>query len=216
MYLTLINPAMTPPGGWRYTCQETGFQFCMEYGSGTHGLEKLCEHIAAYRRANNMSEIKNLPATVTDWVCKQKSSVNAGCCREEKRTLGEMASGTKAMLKTMHPNWHVSQPIAEARAAICLKCPMKVNPNTNGLEKIQDNAAEAMSAPLWKDSTLDISELHKCGLCRCPLKSKVWFQRKDITPFEKHQAAAVPPGMLDVESNPMTCWMIQDVEQSQP
>lgn len=217
----LIQPSTTPPGGWRYVDPANGFEYNQEYGSGEHGKKALCEHVRAYREANQMKPIEGLEAVVEDWICQQSMSRMSGCCREDHRTLKERISGGKALMQTFTtPDWQVPDAQAKARALLCLNCPMNgTPPNVSPQEKLENDAANSRTeAARAQIEGVDWAGLNQCGICRCPLKAKVFFAHALLRPFEPHQALVAPknwPAGKDGVT-PLTCWMVQDVQPAQP
>lgn len=188
-----------PPGGrWFYEVPETKYSV-VSVDSMTDLLNQITRHYSA----NKLAAPANLEALVQDYMCRH---LPAGFCEGEidltKRrfaplTFFTLVQFTQALVhRITKADFFVSQPEAERRAAICLRCPENskdVCTTCNGLR-----ALAAGMIGNAKATSVD-SKLEACAVCGCLLRAKLHVNREYIKESAKR-----------LKEYPPYCWMVTD------
>lgn len=144
---------------------------------------ELLQRIVSYRRQNELEPIDGLDYVVDNYLCGCPE--NFGSCQDnqlERHLMGYIRGGI-ALLKNMLYKKYVSQDVAEARAKICVTCPLNVFPDKKGFLKWSDEMAEAAVG----DRRTSLHEkLGNCEVCTCVLKSKVFFGEPITLPKDEY------------------------------
>lgn len=201
----LIDPRRNPVGGWVFYYEPTKHHF-----GPFKSPEELIERVRAYINLNNYPEIKDLPYVIEDYVCNQPGNERR-CTKREKfipaRTNAQRARGAAAAAKMVYmgDKSFVSRELAEARAKVCVGCPFNVPDEMKGI----DAAANEMLKKLTGQRiTEEDKRLGVCGVCTCPLKSKVHMKR---SLFEDRLSAEEKRALpKEEDGKSFTCWMVKD------
>lgn len=195
----LLHPNQVPPGGYKYTDPDTGFQ--------TSGLDyrQVIQRAAKHRQANHLPVPEDFEARVLTVWCKQwgpswcrmetpkAPAAPAGFFKGLRRSIesSRVFRGTAALAKLLSKANLVSPEVMAARGEVCRACPMRgasaacVGCSAVGktLHRLigKDRVAAAEEAVTTKDSR----GLTACEGCGCYLPGKVWLSAKanqDLTP----------------------------------
>ena len=191
---TLLHPNQVPPGGYKYTDPDTGFQ--------TSGLDyrQVIRNAALHRKANHLPVPDDFEAQVLTVWCKKWGPswckpVDAApdVFTRIRRSIesSRVFRGTAALAKFLNKANIVTPEVMKARADVCRACPMRgasaacVGCSAVGktLHKLigRERVAAAEEAVTTKDSR----GLTACEGCGCYLPGKVWLSVKgnqDLTP----------------------------------
>jgi hypothetical protein len=171
---------------------DTGYQF----EEKDHG--ELVRRIVKYREQNNLPQLEALKAVIENFQCLRPE--NAGSCEESPildRGFIPSIKGGVALLKSMFFEAFVTQEKAEKRASICMQCPYNVFPNKTHFTAWADKVA------VWQvgeRKTSKHTELGNCGICSCPLRSKVFYGGK--IKLERNEYMKMPE----------QCWQKKEVD----
>lgn len=139
----------------------------------------LMQDIIAYRAQNNLPHLEYLSSVLDNYWCEQL--VNVGKCQECDPPPGFLTylQGGITLIKAMLLKRFASLPIAEARAAVCVKCPYNSFPDRGPfLAWIEDIAVACVG-----EKKVSVKEkLGVCAICSCPLRSKVFID-EELPPF---------------------------------
>lgn len=219
----IINPDITPPGGWSWTHPRTGFVFNMNYGAGEKGLMKLMEHVKKYCDDNLLPTIQpvELRRLIENEICKRDGM--AGRCMDAfhvggTRAAREYLSGAMAGAKTIiaritgdHERNMVNPRLANRRAAVCLNCPLHVKPDENDATLMEKFTDAVMLKMIGSRRTERHDELMSCAACTCCMRAKVWFSRKTIAEsLDKKQIEKMKSVTVGKNAEPMVCWHIKE------
>lgn len=163
---------------WEFQDPDTGFAF------KSLSREGLIQQITQYRINNNLDPLEELGVVLDHYLCSHP--VNGGLCRPEalfSRGLRATFRGGIALFKSLLYGSYAPQAVADARAEQCIKCPFNFFPEDKpAFERYLDAAAVAS---VGKRRSKDFKLLGECGVCRCPLRSKVFFTGKSEFPPEQ-------------------------------
>lgn len=206
----LKDPNLTPPGGWRFIDPNTGYEFSRNY----RNLHQLLLHVKQYRALNKLDPIPELRHAVEHYICNRPGT--AGACRDyiPKRTVARYLRGGVALAETTARRItgrkaFESQDIADKRAAVCIRCPNNIpNPEHSYAD---DVAARVVGA---RKTAVD-NKLFSCGICTCPLRSKVHLLQSTATrSLTDEERALLPAGLPGLDSQPLYCWLTHPVSES--
>lgn len=155
---------------WEFKDPDTGYIY------RANSEKELLTLIVNYRKQNELSAIEFLEVIVENCLCKRR--VNLGACEAReplKRNIFQYFKGGIALLKNMAYNKFVSQKEADARAKICILCPLNVFPDKKGFVKWSDDLA---LASIGERRSTYHDELGNCEACGCTLKAKVFYGDK--------------------------------------
>jgi hypothetical protein len=198
----------TPPDGFRYVHQETG------YVSWAIDIHTWFENIVAHRNANNLPPITlemaeaQLCETIGPSWCAHSPSVQKGHGFVSTRLRWrDIVEGTKAYLSFIASGFQtVSQAEADRRAGICAGCFLQVVPQGCGAcvkigRLITGNVATKTTA---HDRLLANKA---CAVCHCGTKSIVHFPMPLLEKADTPEKQAAYPSF---------CWRKQGGEAYQP
>jgi hypothetical protein len=177
MIVKIADPAITPPGGWRYRQPETGFEF------KAATLPALGRAVADHRKANGLQPGSPLDE-IQAFVCAQLPLGSEDCTAEADPTeVADIALKTDfsmedvkrfliAAKEALGQNKLVTQEEADRRAGICASCPL--NQSVGGCWTCQ-GLADWIFRIIGARVTAHASRLKQCGSCGCNIKAKVWL-----------------------------------------
>lgn len=211
--LKLINPALTPVGGFRYVDPDNGFRFEREYSTFSD-LEK---HVQEYRSQNKLVTIENFREVWENWVCQEPNTEKI-CCPVSKvvaRKFHHYVNAGKilvsAALKKVSARF-VRQEIADARAKTCLNC--RSNVYRIGHKHAGFYAERWASAQASGRSTQYGDRLFTCQVCTCILKAKVHYKSSDIKKsLSSLEIARLKTEPKSIDGKPLKCWQLEAVEK---
>lgn len=182
------------PASYSWTDPDTGRQF------SENSKQALIDRIVAYRLQNNLEPIEELSFVLESYWCGLPE--NHGRCEPvselRRGFLGYMRAGI-AFVKNLWYERTVSQEVADARARVCVKCPLnKIPGDIPAFEKWSNDIAVA-SVGARKTELHD--ELKVCAGCTCPLKAKVFYG--DVIRLSEKERAFMR------EANP-SCWQLPE------
>jgi len=147
-------------------------------------IQDLILQVSGYRKQNDLEVIEYLPQTIENYLCTLPMHI--GSCMPLKsphRSIVMWAKGGVTLLKNIAYKTFCPQETADTRSEICYKCPQNQFPDkskafTNWANDMADRSVGSRRSK-YHDS------LGVCGICSCPLRSKVWFEGKiKLTPTE--------------------------------
>lgn len=200
---------VTPPEGWRYVDPDTGFKFRRRYDS----LKSLVAHVASYREHNELLKIPKLERVIQDWLCNQPHMERY--CREVSvtdRTLMQYLRGAKAVAKIWIRGERALEPVevAEARAALCLKC--RHNKRSSEDSKLRHYTDEYAQEIVGERVTSVDDKLFSCEICSCTLRPKVHISQKIVEEsLSSHERRVLSMGLWDVYGRLFDCWQVKPV-----
>jgi hypothetical protein len=145
--------------------------------------QNLYRLIRGYREQNGLPEIPYLETVVEHYLCGLPE--NKGRCVQRpklKRGLIPTIRGGVALIANVLYKSFVTQEVADARAAVCAKCPHNVFPDKGPFIKWSDDIAEAA---VGKRKAKDHDAVGNCSICSCPLRAKVWYNGELKFPEEQ-------------------------------
>jgi len=166
-----------PPGGWRYIQPETGFEFRANL------YRDIARKVRDHREANGLPE-GDLQREIEDFVCAQlpkgaesceadvPEGVPANIALKTKFTMDDVKRFIQAAVAALGSRGLVDQATADARAHICVACPL--NMNVQGCWSCK-GLAEWLFTLIGARKTVHASRLKQCGVCGCSIKAKVWL-----------------------------------------
>lgn len=139
-------------------------------------MASLLSHITRYREQNQLEPIEYLEEIVENYLCLLPENIG-GCVSAGKLKRGffGFVKGGIALFQNVAYTQFVSKEKANARAEICVGCPMNVFPDKGPFVRWSDRLAEASVGTRRVDKH---SKLGNCEACGCPLRAKVWFGGK--------------------------------------
>jgi hypothetical protein len=193
--LCLSKPTVSPPDGFRYVFPQDGYvAHAWIYQDWIMEAVKHCQ-------ANNITPTDTLPADMEEQLCL---SLPPGWCNYDdpqrprinpSMTWDDVKGGLSTFAAWIAQGLqYVSQTEAERRALICSRCYYNIS--------VQGCAAchAAADAVVRAKKTKHDSYLRACGVCKCLLRAKVWFQQETLDPgAEKLQ-----------DLYPDFCWLRKD------
>jgi len=199
--LSLVDPTMVPPGGFRYIQAETNSTITAP------SLDELLVKVRDHRLANNLPITLEWKAQVIQWLCEQ---MPPGVCRHVAGTpdiplppahrplsVVEAITGAKILGSWLFKGFKkISQEEADTRSRICAACPF--NQPGEGCTTCATNAMrEAVESVLGRNRTIAHDSLQTCQVCGCTLKVAVWCP---IELIHQHKPAE------QREKAPDFCW----------
>ena len=204
MSLTLPNFNVCPPGGWRWTCPQTG-KMIPNHPAATWG--ELQDAISEYCIANSIPV--PVAAVVIDELCHQLPS---GYCRDtdarqitplagKKLRWSSIFQGTLTLGETLvRGKKLVAQEVADARAAVCATC--SLNQPAPGCQGCASRTARELVGRFIGDRKTQFdNELKACNACLCELRVKIWVPKDIILHW-------MPAEQLKL--CPETCWLLNE------
>lgn len=201
----LPNKTYAPPGGWRYKVPETGQLF-----RGVSEYQLLCE-LEAHYRANQLKKPDGLSDLIERFVCEQEpdycTDQHGQAVQDGKRSIfmdiRAALQGTATLVMWKVKGEGLVEPtLADQRAAICVACPMNVEPQgcTSCNTKVVREAVEAI---VGTRQTSFHNQLKACKVCMCHLSAKVQLPLKSILRW-------MPDSQQELL--PSHCWITKEVE----
>lgn len=199
--LSLIDPYMVPPGGFKYVQAETNATITAP------SMQELLLNVRNHRFANNLPIPLEWKQEIEHKLCE---TLPPGLCRHVPGTrdiplppahrplsVVEAITGAKIIGSWLFKGFQkISQAEADARSKICAACPF--NQPAEGCTTCASNAMrEAVEGVLGKSQTIAHDHLQTCQVCGCNLKVAVWCPKELI---EKHKPAE------QRQSAPSFCW----------
>lgn len=174
--MRVIDTTVVPPGGWRYTQPETGFEF------SASTLRVLVSKVREHRAANGLPE-GDPQADIEAFVCAQLPLGAESCQAETPGDIGDIALKTRftmddvkrfvqAAISAMGGRGLVEPEEAEARAHVCAACPL--NMTVKGCWRCA-GLADWIFRLIGSRRTAHASRLNQCGVCGCSIKAKIWL-----------------------------------------
>lgn len=140
-------------------------------------ITDLVTQVSGYRAQNDLDPLDYLPQTIENYLCGLPE--HAGNCtplKNPQRSVVMMIRGGIALLKNIAYKSFVTQEEADRRSLVCFKCPKNQFPDRS---KAFTNWANDMADRSVGDKKSKYhNSLGICGICSCPLRSKVWFEGK--------------------------------------
>ena len=202
----------TPPGGWRYTDPDTGFNF-RKYRT----IEELVDRVTTYRLHNNLPPIPSLRLIIEHWLCCQPNMEQH--CKPTtvvSRSLRQYLQGAKAAVKiaASGDSAYTTQQEAEARAVICVDCFQNVeNKKHSRLGRYTDKYLRSMVGS--RRTSLD-EQLFSCNLCTCPLRPKVHVTQSIIEEaLTRKERGVLKIPMTSKSGKKFYCWQFKPVTEPQ-
>jgi hypothetical protein len=167
------DTSLAPPGGWRYTQPETGFEFTAST------LREVVRKVTAHREANGIA-VGDPSADIQDFVCAQLPIGSEDCTHviegdyalKTHFTMEDVKRFVQAAVAALGSRGLVEQTEAERRAAICASCPL--NTTIKGCWRCK-GMAEWLFRLIGARRTAHGSRLNQCGVCGCAIKAKIWL-----------------------------------------
>lgn len=173
--LVVTYDVSPPKGGWTFVVPETGIELRGASASGLRG--KVLQHM----KANSLPIPADYVAWFEDAMCRQQGygaplcgpPVPTAPAGTEGLTIGAIERFVKSMW-----NWArvgklkpVDQATADARAAICLECPLHTHAGgCRGCRGILKRIGEVIG----DRRSAHHDQLKDCAACGCTLSLKVW------------------------------------------
>jgi len=181
--LKITDTSTSPPGEWKWTEPSTG------YTIRARAYSEFLRLVYNHRLGNLGLDIGEgwKERFEDDW-CKQNNLDGTPFCEDgtyyapsEDRPLhwSDVVRFLHSMLQWLSGGRKlVEQDEAERRAAICATCPMNTQLDVScpGCVKLGQLIAETKGN---RSSSID-DKLHVCRVCRCELKTKIWFPQEAI------------------------------------
>lgn len=193
--LTLINRSIVPPGGFRYTQEESGVTM------HAPTFQALCEVVKNHRAANGYPISIDYEREIETQLCLR---LPQGSCKEvgtaiTPRQLGfaDVMRFTKTLGESiLKGNPRVDKEEANRRALICVGC--NANVKAHGCSGCNSSKVETLVKTLTgTDETDHDAKLESCQFCGCLNKAQVWFPL-DI--LQKHIKKSINDAL------PEHCW----------
>lgn len=194
---TLIDPKITPVGGWRWIDPDNGHRYERQYRS----YKEMLGHIFNYRAMNNLPPLKDVDATIFDWLCQQEG-MERYCCdiAHKKRTWGQVYKGAKQITKAAILGLYCDAKTAEARAQLCLSCPY----NEFMEEDIKYYNPKVIFPLVHGRSVSTQNKLYTCEKCMCILAVKVHHTHKEIIENLDDEI------IKELKNDKPDCWQLKD------
>lgn len=195
--LKVRNPAVAPPGGWRFTDPETR----QEFRDG--GLKEITQQVEAFLKANRRptESLQELIIHQTaSWLVDHGHEAHVVGEKAVRRGFVEYWRGTKAFAAIREASLKgepvfVSQGLAEKRAAVCNQCAMNVVATNRGAAFAAADAA--MASQVDGHATSLDAGLGHCDACSCRCRVIVWLTKGLL-------------GTADSGNLPLNCWKISE------
>lgn len=224
-----MNTSQTPPGGWQFHEPATGWWAPSPIG---HTFDQQVNNIIKHRRANpaivakhNLSLDPNVvgsqliqfqqkrgalpPDSPPKLTPPPTSPLMSGAVREAVAVVKKMATGAALLTEWEEAGLpHVSQEVANQRAATCSQCPK----NERGKALTDIFTVPVANMIKKKMERLDGMNLHTpfdsqlatCQACLCPMRTKVWM------PTELVLKRLKPDQKAELQPQNPTCWILQE------
>lgn len=210
----LVNPQITPIGGFRFVDPDTGFHFNQSYKS----FEELEAAVQSYRQANGLPRISKFRAVWEHYVCENVPGIKGRCCQvaqKVKRSFEQYWAGGKSFVKAIMrgEDSFVDQRTADRRGAVCKECDQNVvNIGHNHTQLYSDGFIRAQ---VGNRKSKYHEDLHTCKICTCILKAKVFYNDDivagSLTDQEIVQLTRTP---RDNSGRHLRCWQLQALKKS--
>lgn len=204
----LISHDRKPASGWKFYDPITTITF----GPKATALE-LIEEVQAARTARSLDVIKNVMQAILNYMAELPENKFLFTQIDTSRKFSVYAHGAKHAGEIFGEKKWVDSYIATERARVCLNCPYNDDEmRINSADRIIDNRIAQM---VGNRHTAYDKGLHRCRLCTCPLKTKVWFSKEVVwNTLEESVKAKLPRGVNIVgkDFQPVTCWMLPEGE----
>lgn len=173
----------TPPGGWKYTQAESGYQMV---SMTVPGLRKLIEE---HRKSNGYDLSPGWWEVVQVELCLDPST-GYSCLESEPEPERRMEIiDLLRFFRTMR-EWglkrgfgRVAPEIAQERARVCKTCPMNTTvKGCTGCHGVVRWVGEYLTT---EEAAIGDGKLHNCGVCKCVLSLKVHLPADVIKDSEK-------------------------------
>lgn len=191
-------------------------------------IYELLQHIEERREALGMDIIPYLQEQVEEYLYRL-GEAPASLFIDEPRSsnlsrtvINDIITGAKlakslskaAISGALTPGGHGWTTLSEAaeRASICKQCPHNVplSAATNSLGRRLRDKLSHVFTPLR--STPHDESLFECGICHCPLSSKVHYSREILREVSEHKATDFPEAIKGKDGNAYQCWLRKVLE----
>lgn len=182
------------PKSFRFKDPDTNQEF------GGTSIQDVAAKVRAYRMQNELPELIYLEAVIENYLCRQPENLG-GCERlpKLKRGVMEYLKGSIVILKSMLYDSFKSQEEADARAAVCLTCPLNTFYEESNFDSWCDEVAEDV---VGERKSKYHKELGICSGCNCCLRFKVWYN-EPIKLTKKQEKV--------ITSSAPNCWQLNNV-----
>lgn len=181
MIFKKFKPTLSPKS-FSFKDPDTGREF---KGSS---INDLVTQISGYRSANELETLEYLPQTIEHFLCELP--IHAGQCTPAKpphRSVVLMMRGGVNILKNILYRNVCSQEEADRRSEVCYNCPKNQFPDRSKAFTSWANQMANLSIGDRKSKYHD--HLGICGICSCPMRSKVFTA--DKIKLSKEEIAAM-------------------------
>lgn len=140
-------------------------------------IPDLITQVTGYRIQNDLEPLEYLPQTIENYICQLPEHV--GSCtpiKSPKRSVIMTVRGGIALLKNIAYSSFVSEAEADRRSEVCFKCPQNQFPDRS--KAFQNWANDMADRSVGARKSKYHESLGICGICSCPMRSKVWFEGK--------------------------------------
>lgn len=153
--MKLKNSTITPPGGFRDICPDTGFPFFAD------SLVQLIEKEIAHLKANNLKIAGNLAEVIENRLCHNMPPEICKSTDGEKYHGRSRRAEESIVNKTIRLDRGISvaQSVADKRAKVCANCPHNVIRRTCGSCRGVSNILQS----ILRGRTTSIN--HRLGVC---------------------------------------------------
>jgi len=173
------NKTNNPPGGWRFTVEETGATL-----RGT-SLGEVMVAVKKHWEVNGIEPIEDLEREIERRICEEVPEYCGAKGMEIKpvpknrgRTIHEVITGTKTigmwLAKRAMGGGNVSVEVAERRASVCVGCVENTEPT--GCSSCNKAASSQVLDKLVPFRTSKDAALKSCRVCGCWLSAKIACQ----------------------------------------
>lgn len=198
------NKSQAPPGGWRFTVDETGVRL-----QGTT-MGELMTNVNKHLEVNELPEIVGLDSLIEQRICDEVPTYCSGSGPELKpvmsarrRTIHEVISGTKTigswLVQRAMGKGTVEPEEASRRAKICIGCAENQEPT--GCSSCNMAAKNQILERLVPFAIAEDGQLKSCRPCGCMLSVKVKVAKEILV---KNM-----PGYVSKEL-PGHCWLKEE------
>lgn len=210
----LVNPNLTPIGGYTFTDPDTGYIYNRKYSS----YEELASHIHEYRTANKLPPISKLRAVWEHYCCENIPGMESRCQKVSDmvaRNFRQFWQGGKSFIKAALSGSRsfVEQLVADNRSAICRDCDQNVV--NIGHRHSQFYTDKFMLSQIGARRSKFHDELHTCKICSCILKAKVFYSDSlvgdSLSDDEIGKLSRMPRNSA---GRPLKCWQLDSVKNT--
>lgn len=203
---TLIDPKVTPVGGWRYYDKEIDVHFDRYY----RDFHSLITHIQSYRRQNEKDIPIDLKEKVIDWLCSQEGMKNYCCDKKNfSRSFTQSLRGAYAIAKAIAKGAYVSDSVAEKRAKICEKCPYNQYVKSDYRSGFYSDWFVRVAT---QGRDIVSEKLFTCMQCGCIMPVKIYYDKKEVLDsLDKETKDKMKEEIKPDSDEPFYCWQTKDV-----